>query len=109
MSAWMVRRQAGVRRNAPVPRSPIEHLALSFATLRAARGVAPWDPEAFDEWACGPEPSSGGFHAARFVLNVWNMNVEWGCGKFDLMRAMNAWDREHREAFLAWADDPWTA
>ena len=70
----------------------------------------PFDPEVLDAWACGPEPSSAGFHAACFVLNVWNMHAPWGCGRFDAVRAMaGVFDNEHREAFLAWAEDPWTA
>lgn len=98
------------RRNAGRgPRAPIERLAWSFPTLRTARGVAPWDPEVFDAWACGPEPSAGGLYAAQLVLAVFNMFAERGCGKFDIIRALNVWDAAHREAFLAWAEDPWTA
>lgn len=96
------------RRNPDDPRDRIERLALSFPTLRWARGVAPFDPNELDAWACGPA-SSGGFHAAAFILGVWNHYADWGCGKFDLFRAFDTWDREHREAFVAWAQDPWTA
>jgi len=99
------------RRNAGLaPSTPIERLAWSFPTLRGARGVVPWDPELLDAWACGPVPSSAGFHAACFVLNVWNMHAEWSCDRFDAVRAMaGVFDREHREAALAWMEDPWTA
>ncbi|MCW8138297.1 MAG: hypothetical protein KIT58_05260 [Planctomycetota bacterium] len=106
-SAWVVPHR---RRNADAtPRTPIERLAWSFPTLRGAPGVVPWDPEELDRWACGPVPSSGGLYAAQFVLGVWNIFAEWGCGRFDALRALNTWDSAHREAFVEWAEDPWTA
>ncbi len=85
----------------------ITDLARSFPSLCAADGLAPWDPEALDRWACGPVPCSGALHAARFVLAVWNVHAEWECGGFDLVRAVGAWDTAHRAAFLAWASQPW--
>lgn len=105
-SAWIVPHR---RRNAVPPSTPIERLAWSFPTLRSARGVVPFDPEELDRWACGPVPSSGGLYAAQFVLAVWNNYAEWQCGKIDIIRALNTWDAAHREAFLAWAEDPWAA
>lgn len=82
-------------------------LARSFPTLGAAPGLSPWEPEALDDWACGPVPGSGAFHAARFVLAVWRPYGVWECGTFDVMRALAVWDRTHRGAFLTWASDPW--
>lgn len=82
-------------------------LAKSFPTLRGARGLAPWDPEALDSWACGPVPGSGAQHAARFVFAVWNSAARWSCGRFDAVRALGSWDRDHQAAFLAWATEPW--
>lgn len=80
-------------------------LATSFPTLRGVLGE--WDPERLDQWACGPVPGSGAFHAARFVLSVWNSEADWQSGGFDLHRALIAWDRNHREAFISWVEAPW--
>jgi hypothetical protein len=80
-------------------------LAASFPTLR---NVLPsWDPQALDQWACGPGPGAGAFRAAQFVLSVWNAEANWQCGSFELHRAMWAWDAQHRAAFAAWVQEPW--
>lgn len=84
-------------------------LAKMFPTLQEADGVSPFDGEALDRWACNPSRGSGAFHAAQFVLAVFNMEAPWECGRFDLMKAMTTWDAEHREAFLTWARNPWNA
>jgi hypothetical protein len=66
--------------------------------------------EAFVEWTCGPAPGGGALEAARFVLQVWNSDVDWTafarelgieCGNalvpFNVVRAMGRWDhRAHR-------------
>ncbi len=82
-------------------------LARSFPTLLTAPGLSPWRPDELDRWACGPVPGSGALHAARFVLAVWNFHAEWDCGRFDAVRALGAWDADHRAAFVAWAARPW--
>ena len=41
------------------------------------------------------------------MLAVWNPDVEWQCGRFDLMEALCCWDDRHRAAFLMWAAEPW--
>lgn len=82
-------------------------LALSFPTLQKAPGVSPWNARAFEAWAVGPVPSSGAFHAARFVLHVWNSTARWSCGPFDLFKALQTWDEHHRAAFAEWALRPW--
>ncbi len=46
-------------------------LARTFPSLDNAP-LEPWDPEKFDRWA--RVLSSGGQHAARFILAVWNGN-----------------------------------
>lgn len=77
----------------------------------------PWDPEGFAEcWVAG---SGGEKDAALFVLSVWNTSTDWSQwgltrggergGFFDLHRALGNWDEKHREAFLAWAREPWWA
>lgn len=91
----------------------IQALVASFPTL-FNHGLAdePFDANGhaaitFDKWACGPAPGSGALCAAQFILSIWNTTTEWDCGRFDLHRALGVWDDRHREAFLAWANDPW--
>lgn len=80
-------------------------LTESFPTLRGLLEV--WDPDRLDTLACGPEPGSGAFRAAQFVLGVWNHRADFKCGKFDFHVAWAIWDDDHQAAFLAWAQDPW--
>jgi hypothetical protein len=87
-------------------REQMSALALSFPSLREAP-VEPWDPHKLEKWSVGPAPGSGAFHAARFVLNVWNDSTEWACGKFEFFEAFRSWDHNHKVAFLAWAGRPW--
>jgi len=82
-------------------------LALTFPTLNRADGVVPFDAKAFARWARGPTRSDAARHAARFVLRTYN--TSFPCKPFDVVAAMVVWDRQHREAFLAWARDPWWA
>lgn len=91
------------------PADPIEQLALCFPTLSAAGGVRPWNPREFDRWACGPAPGHGAKHSAHFVLAVWNNNIDWRCGRFDVVEALSIWDEAHQAAFLAWCAKPWWA
>lgn len=101
-------------------------LAATFPTLQDAP-IEPFNPEALDDWACGPAPSSGGRYAARFILAVFSgqfgrctnvkrdkdemfirtVETAWGCGLFDVVDAMSTWDDSHRLAFLDWAENPW--
>lgn len=90
-------------------RDDLSALAESFPTLVRAPGVRPFDAEVLDLWASGPAPSSGAFHAAAFVLNIFNCRAPWAVGRFDVVAAMNVWDAAHRNAFLNWAKAPWTA
>ena len=85
----------------------IDEWALEFPVLRSAVGVRPWVPEYLDNWASGPGPSEDARHAARFVLWLWNDQRQWKSGPFDVMAAMQCWEKEDREAFLRWAKDPW--
>jgi hypothetical protein len=101
------------------PRAAMTRLASLFPTLRDAAGVKPWDVEAFVAWTCGPAPGGGAREAARFVLQVWNFDEDWTayaqglgieCGSalipFNVVRAMNRWDRDHAEAMLEWLRAP---
>ncbi len=55
----------------------IVRLAGSFPSLVDADGLDPWDPVAFLAWAQGPASTSGSWHAAMFVLSVWNSTTDW--------------------------------
>ncbi len=49
-------------------RAQIVRLARSFPTLRRVD---------LEPWACSPACTSGGWHAAMFVLSVWNSGTNW--------------------------------
>ena len=85
-------------------------LAASFPSLAVKLPGYPranWDAEAFAAWVRTAGLCSGARHAACFVLFVWNPEVRWAAGRFDLRRATGVGDRAHCEAFAAWARDPW--
>lgn len=97
----------------------MEQLALSFPSLTRASGVQPWNADALLRWLCGPAPSSGMAHAARFLLGVWNPTTDWvreaesqgiagsaAAKRFDLLDAMGVWDEAHCAAFTAWVAAP---
>lgn len=50
---------------------------------------------------------AGSLMAGRFILQVWNPRTKWTAGRFNVVEAMQRWDYAHRDAFLAWAKDPW--
>lgn len=84
-------------------------LAETFPSLRGVPGVRPWDAATLERWAAGPAPSSGALLAAQLLLMAWNRAIDWQCGRFDLGRAVATWDASHRQAFAAYAADPWLA
>lgn len=51
--------------------------------------------------------TAGSLMAGRFILQVWDPMFKWTAGRFNVVEAMQRWDYRHREAFLAWAQDPW--
>jgi len=98
-------------------------LARSFPTLARALGVEPFDANAFVLWLCtSGEAGSGAVRAARFVLQVWNVDTDWrevgrelGVDRevadevlrsFNAVQAIGGWDEEHRKAFLTWCEAP---
>lgn len=83
----------------------ITRLRDSFPSLLDHFDGQAWDTEALSDWKNGPYASSGGAHAAAFVLHVWN-HYRFA---FDLGGAMDHWDGAHRAAWQAWAADPWFA
>ena len=87
----------------------IVQLAKSFACLRKAPGVAPWDANIVDDRAATDIPSHGEKCSAQFILAVRNPDHEWQSGKFDLMEALRIWDDPSRQAFLAWVAKLWWA
>lgn len=92
----------------------IVRLATSFPGLRDAAALRPvlepekWDPQALDRWATDPGSGAADRFSARFVLAVWNSEIEWKAGRFDVVTAMATWDRHHRQAFLRWAAEPFS-
>jgi hypothetical protein len=87
-------------------RKAIVKLMNSFPSLAVLRVKPDWfDPVQLDLQA--GKLSSGGRAALQFVLRVWDAHQEWHCGEFNVVEALNIWDSRHRNAFVAWASDPW--
>ena len=85
----------------------MSEFALKFPVLRSAPGVRPWVPEYLVKWISGPAPCEEARHAARFLLWLWDDKKDWGCPAFDVMAALQVWDKDHRTVFLEWANNPW--
>lgn len=83
-------------------------LAERFPCLRGVDGVSPFDVDALAAWAKkNPRCTHAGTHAVAFLLSVWNGRPEaFGLRPFHFTNAWGTWDDDHREAFLAWARDP---
>lgn len=89
----------------PTERRMIE-LAKTFPTFpRRPEVVDPWRPRELAAWAAAS--SHGELLVAQFLLAVWDPSHDWACGRFDVMEALSIWDAPHRDAFLAWAAEPW--
>jgi len=50
-------------------------------------GISPWDASLLDYQYTGA--SHGEKCIIAFLLNVWNSDYEWSCGKFDAVDAMS--------------------
>jgi hypothetical protein len=109
------------RRKCTGNRTMMLGLTLSFPALADYPHVT-WDPDEFVAWARAECHASSEWHAAVFVVAVWNvhlareMSAPKGMRKprangrgFDAIEALVKWDSHNREAFLAWARDPWWA
>lgn len=90
-------------------------LGEMFPSMRGVPGVKPWNAMALVDWLNSGAPTSGSWHAAMFLLHVWNIDTDWrkeglkaraGYGRFNLGRAMASWDDAHRRACLAWVEAP---
>ncbi len=97
-------------------------LAHLFPTLKCEElsFVDGWNVNDVIEFLKGGACALGAsYHAARFLLMVWNTSTDWDRvikdkpsrkvvpPQFNLARAMVRWDQHHRAAFNAWARDPW--
>ena len=59
-------------------RQQMTALCQLFPTLaEQADGIDPWNTDKFLVWAAGTGICSGGVHAIRFVLQVWNSRTNW--------------------------------
>ena len=91
----------------PTHRLRMALLAWTFPTLREADGIHGWEPQRFDEWLMSRVPGQGAKCAGRFLLYLWDPDHPWHAGAFNLHEALGCWDREHRDAFMAWIAKPW--
>ncbi len=80
-------------------------LARSFPSLQGMPGVSSWHPAALA--ARIPTMSHGEACAARFVLEVWAGGSYPDVQRFDLVEALQCWDRKHQEAAAAFCAKPW--
>jgi hypothetical protein len=91
-------------------------LAQLFPTMRGVPGTDPWNVERLIAWLNTGAPTSGSWHAAMFLLGVWNPHTKWNqqgvkmrkgaSGKFDLFAACAAWDHQHLQAMQEWIAAP---
>lgn len=77
-----------------------DRIAEKFPSLASARFVTPI--HRFDALVAqlGGRAAK---HAAAFVLHLFDDELEWNVGRFELRKALGAWDAEQREAFARWA------
>lgn len=96
----------------PHPHDRFVDLAHSFPVLRpylAAAGIttgASWDPLRLDH-EVSRGAGTGATQAAALILALWNGDYAWEVGPFVIARALSNWDKHQRDAFIAWAKDPW--
>jgi hypothetical protein len=88
--------------SSPLPCRNPDALVRAFPSLRRNKHCTTLD-ELRAAWkADGCYWSSGERAAAQFVFHVMDG------APFEVGRAMNAWDDDHRAVFVAWARNPWT-
>jgi len=100
-------------------------LSHAFPTLPGVPGTDPWNAMHLLEWLCtSGAVTTGGKHAARFVLQVWNPSTDWGAlamkpaadeglglkdvelAPFNVVEALAVWDSDHDRAFREWCELP---
>jgi len=94
----------------------MSELAKLFPTMRGVPGTDPWDVHQLIAWMNTGAPTTGSWHAAMFLLGVWNPHTKWNqegvkmrkgsSGKFDLFVAMQGWDQQHIDAAMEWIRNP---
>jgi hypothetical protein len=67
-------------------------------------GMAPWNASKLDKAFAAK--THGEKCVIRFLLNLWDRQEKWECGRFDLFEALRIWDADRRKVFLTWAIDP---
>ena len=83
-------------------------LCATFPSLRGQPGAEPFDAEALHSWVTtSGARTSGNAAAVAFVLSVFNEDAWQERMRFRVGDALGVWDLAHRQAFLAWASDPW--
>lgn len=92
-------------------------LARSFPSFEATSvegaariGIDPWDVDRLAAYAKSGAPGGGATRLCLFLLSVWGGKSDlsiFGLRDFDLQDALQTWDAQHREAFLAWVREPW--
>lgn len=97
-------------------RKAMAELAKLFPTMRDVPGTDPWDVHQLMAWMNTGAPTTGSWHAAMFLLGVWNPHTKWNqegvkmkksaTGKFDLFVAMHGWDQQHIDAAREWIANP---
>jgi hypothetical protein len=97
-------------------RLAMTQLAKLFPTMQGVPGTDPWNVERLIAWLNTGAPTSGSWHAAMFLLGVWNPHTKWNqegvkmrkgaSGKFDLFAAFAAWDQNHIQAMQEWIAAP---
>jgi hypothetical protein len=97
-------------------RLAMTELANLFPTMRGVPGTNPWNVEQLIAWMNTGAPTSGSWHAAMFLLGVWNPSTKWNqegvrmrkgaSGKFDLFAAYAVWDHNHIRAMQEWIAAP---
>lgn len=78
----------------------ITKIAEMFPSLNQAEGIWPWNPERLDVWASELGRTDVEVHTARYVLKIWNGDMEWACGVFDQNAALKCWDQTHLNAYM---------
>jgi hypothetical protein len=94
----------------------MSELANLFPTMRGVPGTDPWNVQQLLAWMNTGAPTTGSWHAAMFLLGVWNPHTKWNqegvkmrkgaTGKFDLFVAMQGWDQQHIDAAREWIANP---
>ncbi len=79
--------------------SRFQDLIDTFHSLRERRVIGVEECEAI---AKNASSSSGTAAAAQFIVSLWHRDA-----RFNLAKAWGIWDTDHRNAWKAWAADPW--